>query len=134
VIKQEKSLTKKDFVYSRPDAKLSFSSIQKKSSKSRRITGIAFILSGMIPIDQLLNRIRWDREFGDADFVIGYYDRVTDEIIQIPFSSLITEAGDHFSMQILNDDTIVRSVPLHRVREVYRNGKLIWRRSGLPHA
>ena len=88
----------------------------------------------MIPIDQLLNRIRWDREFGDADFVIGYYDRVTDEIIQIPFSSLITEAGDHFSMQILNDDTIVRSVPLHRVREVYRNGKLIWRRSGLPHA
>lgn len=88
----------------------------------------------MIPIDQLLNRIRWDREFGDADFVIGYYDRVTDEIIQIPFSSLITEAGDHFSMQILNGDTIVRSVPLHRVRKVYRNGELIWRRSGLPPA
>lgn len=131
---QEKSLTKKDFVYSQPDAKLSFIHSKEKSSKNRRITGITFIPSGMIPIDQLLNRIRWDREFGDADFVIGYYDRVTDEIIQIPFSSLITEAGDHFSMQILNGDGIVRSVPLHRVRKVYRNGELIWRRSGLPPA
>jgi len=86
----------------------------------------------MIPIDQLLNRIRWDRKFGDGDFVIGYYDRIADAVIQVAFSSLIPEAGDHFTMRIINGDGIVRSIPLHRVREVYRNGELIWHRPGLP--
>ena len=80
----------------------------------------------MIPIIQLLNRIRWDRTFGDADFIIGYYDRVADDIIRVPFSSLIMEAGNHFAVLIFNEDSILHTVPLHRIREVYRNGELIW--------
>ena len=30
----------------------------------------------MQPIDKLLARIRWDREFGGAVFELGYYDRM----------------------------------------------------------
>jgi uncharacterized protein (UPF0248 family) len=30
----------------------------------------------VIPIQDLLHRIRWDGEFGKAQFVIGYYARV----------------------------------------------------------
>lgn len=45
----------------------------------------------MQPIDKLLARIKWDKEFGDAAFAIGYLDRV---------------------------------------REVFRNGALIWQRPG----
>ena len=30
----------------------------------------------MIPIQELLSRIRWDESFGKGDFEIGYYDRV----------------------------------------------------------
>jgi uncharacterized protein (UPF0248 family) len=29
----------------------------------------------MIPIRELLDRIRWDPEFAKSEFAIGYYDR-----------------------------------------------------------
>ena len=34
----------------------------------------------MIPIHELLNRIRWDPEFAKGDFQLGYYDRAEDRI------------------------------------------------------
>ena len=36
----------------------------------------------MIPIHELMNRIRWDEDFADADIIIGYYDRQEKEIIR----------------------------------------------------
>jgi uncharacterized protein (UPF0248 family) len=82
----------------------------------------------MEPIQDLLNRIRWDPEFGFARFVIGYYDRVSDTIVKIPFEHIEFEPSDHFSFEVVGEDGVVHSIPLHRVREVYRNGKLIWHR------
>ena len=29
----------------------------------------------MIPIHELLNRVRWDPEFAKGNFQLGYYDR-----------------------------------------------------------
>ena len=37
----------------------------------------------MIPIHELLNRIRWDPEFAKGNFQLGYYDRAEDRIILI---------------------------------------------------
>ncbi len=37
----------------------------------------------MIPIQQLLSRIQWDQEFGRGEFVLGYYDRVLEEIVGV---------------------------------------------------
>ena len=51
----------------------------------------------MIPIHELLSRIRWDETFGQADFIIGYYDRVEDRIIRVPLRELYFEADDHFA-------------------------------------
>jgi len=82
----------------------------------------------MEPIRDLLNRIRWDPDFGFAKFVIGYYDRVTGQIVKVPFESLGFEPGDHFSFELTTEDGVVHTIPLHRIREVYRNGELIWRR------
>lgn len=82
----------------------------------------------MIPIHELLNRIRWDRDFGQAVFVIGYYDRVSDEIIRVPLAELYFEPGDHFAFDWVDDAGELHSIPLHRVREVFRDGVLIWRR------
>lgn len=42
----------------------------------------------MIPIQDLLHRIRWDPEFGRDEFIIGYYDRVEHEIILVPFREI----------------------------------------------
>jgi uncharacterized protein (UPF0248 family) len=84
----------------------------------------------MIPIQDLLHRIQWDPEFGKARFVIGYGDRITGEIVKVPFQHVRFASGEHFTFEALEDDGSVHSVPLHRVREVWRDGVLIWHREG----
>ncbi len=82
----------------------------------------------MIPIQDLLHRIQWDTEFAKADFMIGYHDRVEDRIVRIPFSSIQLTRGEHFSFDVIDEEGTPRMVPFHRVREVWRNGELIWAR------
>jgi uncharacterized protein (UPF0248 family) len=82
----------------------------------------------VIPIRQLLDRIRWDPEFGRGEFTIGYYDRVEGRVAQVPLARIHLEPGNHFSFSAVEADGSVHEVPFHRVREVYRNGALIWER------
>ena len=82
----------------------------------------------MIPIHELLNRIRWDPEFGRGEFVIGYYDRVEDAIIRVPLGEILLRPDDHFSFELIDREGEVQSIPLHRIREVHKDGKLIWHR------
>ena len=56
----------------------------------------------MIPIHELLSRIRWDKAFGQADFIIGYYDRVERRIIRVPLRELHFESGEHFSFDLID--------------------------------
>ena len=60
----------------------------------------------MIPIHELLNRIRWDQVYGNADFVIGYYDRVADKVITVPLKELYFVKEDHFDFELLDEDGI----------------------------
>jgi uncharacterized protein (UPF0248 family) len=83
----------------------------------------------MIPIHEVLSRIRWDRQFGEGDFVIGYYDRVEDAVIRVPMRELFFPPDNHFAFDLIDQDGVLHSVPLHRIREVYRNDKLIWHRA-----
>ena len=83
----------------------------------------------MIPIRSLLDRIRWDADFGRGAFTIGYYDRVERRIIQVPLARIHLDPGNHFSFSAVEEDGSVHEVPFHRVREVYRDGTLIWQRS-----
>ena len=82
----------------------------------------------MIPIQDVLHRIQWDPEFGNAQFVIGYSDRVGKRIVTVPFQRIRFASGEHFTFEAIEDDGSVHSVPLHRVREVWRDGVLIWHR------
>ncbi len=84
----------------------------------------------MIPIQDLLHRIQWDAEFAKGSFELGYYDRVQDRIVRVPFRRVVFGKGEHFMFEAVEDDGSVHSVPLHRVREVWRNGERIWRREG----
>lgn len=84
----------------------------------------------MIPIRQLLDRIRWDPQYGAARFTIGYYDRVEDRILRVPLAQIWFEPGDHFAFHLLDAEGALHNVPLHRVREVHRDGELIWHRDG----
>ena len=82
----------------------------------------------MQPIDKVLNRIRWDREFGTAVFEIGYYDRVAAIIVRRLLADLLFEPGNKESFLLMDPEGVYQRIPLHRVREVYRNGELIWQR------
>jgi uncharacterized protein (UPF0248 family) len=82
----------------------------------------------LIPIRELLNRIRWDPEYGQGEFAIGYYDRLEERIIVVPFGEVYFAPDDHFAIQVSNALGQTHTVPLHRVCEVYRNGERIWRR------
>jgi uncharacterized protein (UPF0248 family) len=82
----------------------------------------------MIPIHELLNRIRWDEEYGDAEFIIGYYDRLEERIISVPLKSLYFDSEDHFDFELVDDEGVTHTIPLHRIRQVYRNGNLVWER------
>ena len=83
----------------------------------------------MIPIQDLLHRIQWDPEFGRTEFEIGYFDRVTNNIVHVPFQRVHFEKGEHFAFEAIEEAGSVHTVPLHRVREVRRNGELIWQRA-----
>ena len=82
----------------------------------------------MVPIQELLSRIRWDEAYGNADFVIGYYDRMQDRIVSAPLKELYFEKEDHFDFQLVDDMGETHTIPLHRIRQVFRNGELVWER------
>ncbi|UCE88364.1 MAG: DUF504 domain-containing protein [Pseudomonadota bacterium] len=84
----------------------------------------------MIPIHQLLSRIRWDKTFADAEFALGYYDRVADKVIVVPFAEVTLVPDDKFAFEVMDREGELHSVPYHRVRDVYRNDELIWHRDG----
>lgn len=82
----------------------------------------------MIPIHELLHRIRWDPEFGKGRFEVGYDDHLAGRLVRVPLARLHLEAGEHFAFEAVEDDGSVHMVPFHRVREVWRDGELIWSR------
>jgi uncharacterized protein (UPF0248 family) len=82
----------------------------------------------MQPIHELLNQIRWDPSYQGSRFEIGYYDRIRDEIIRVPLQELNFPSDDHFDFQLLDEEGELHRIPLHRIKDVYRDGELIWHR------
>ena len=68
----------------------------------------------------------------------GYDDRVEGHIVRVPFRRAHFEKGEHFSFQAafqaVEGDSSVHMVPLHRVRELWHDGSLIWHREGAARA
>ena len=82
----------------------------------------------MIPIRELLNRIRWDPEFARGDFRLGYYDRAEDRIIQVPLKEVTFPEDSPQTFQLTDFEGKVHQIPLHRVREVYCDSQRVWHR------
>lgn len=83
----------------------------------------------MVPIHDLLARIRWDPAFGRGRWEIGYLDRVQASLVRVPLDAMRTEESDRFSFEIIDDEGVARSIPYHRIRMVWRNGKVVWART-----
>jgi uncharacterized protein (UPF0248 family) len=80
----------------------------------------------MIPIHELLNRIRWDPEFAKGRFELGYYDRTENRIILVPLKELTFPEESPSTFQLVDPEGQVHRVPFHRVREVYKDAQRIW--------
>ena len=82
----------------------------------------------MIPIHTLLSRIRWDPRFGRGRWEIAYLDRTRVGLVRVPLADIRTEAHIGFVFDVVDEEGVARSIPYHRVRQVFRDGKLEWSR------
>lgn len=87
----------------------------------------------MTPIHALLARIRWDPEFGRGEFTIGYWDRIARTIVRVPLARIDFDPADRTRFMAVEPDGSVHEVSLHRIREVWRDGELIWQRRAGAH-
>ncbi|MBI5398306.1 DUF504 domain-containing protein [Candidatus Woesearchaeota archaeon] len=79
----------------------------------------------MQPIRELLSKIMWDPNENPELYSIFYLDRIKNKLAEVTFEDIIS-ISENF-MLITHDDEQV-DIPLHRVREVRCEGKLIWQR------
>jgi uncharacterized protein (UPF0248 family) len=82
----------------------------------------------MIPIHELLSRIRWDKEFGQGQFEIGYYDRLENMVHRVALQAVTFPEGERHTFEIVDESGQTRRIPFHRVREVVKDSHVIWQR------
>lgn len=78
----------------------------------------------MTYIGDLLNRIRWDKQLKPEEYTLLYFDRIAEKTFEISFTK-IGRIGNF--IVIKRGDTKVH-IPLHRIRQVKKNGKVVWER------
>ena len=82
----------------------------------------------MQPIHELLNRIRWDKAFARGEFELAYVDHQRDALVHVKLEDVFHDPEDHFRIGVIDEDGNVQHIPYHRVRELRKNGELIWQR------
>ena len=85
----------------------------------------------MIPIKDLLNRIKWDKSWNPDEFTIVYLDRILNKGIEIPFNSIKMW---YTSFMEITGPTGDADIPLHRIKMVKKNGEVVWQREKIDIA
>ena len=75
-------------------------------------------------IGDLLNKIRWDKNLKPEEYSIVYFDRIAEKSFEVPFKSIAREGN---FIKVIRPGKEI-NIPLHRIRQVKRNGKVIWER------
>ena len=78
----------------------------------------------MQPIQDLLNKIKWDKRENPNDYLIFYYDRILKKLMQIPYNKIKRIEG---SFMVLDNEE-ESNIPLHRIRKVAKNNAVVWER------
>jgi len=78
----------------------------------------------MIPIKNLINKIKWDKRENPKKYSIFYFDRVFKKLMKIPYTKIKKLEG---SFMVLDNEEET-NVPLHRVKKVMKNNKIFWER------
>ena len=78
----------------------------------------------MIPIQDLLNKIKWDKRENSKQYAIFYFDRIKKTLIKIPYTKIKRIDGSF----IVLDNEEESNIPLHRVKRVMKNVVVVWER------
>jgi len=79
----------------------------------------------MQTIQDLINKIKWDKRENPDDYRLYYFDRVSDREIEISFNDIKEVEGSF--LVIKRDDEEV-NIPLHRIRAVKKKEEIVWKR------
>ncbi len=79
----------------------------------------------MQSIKDFLNKIKWDKNLNPDEYSIFYLDRIRKVLIEIRYND-IKKIDKEFI--ILEKDAEEVNIPLHRIKRVERNKKLVWER------
>jgi hypothetical protein len=82
----------------------------------------------MMPIHELLSRIRWDAEFAHGEFELGYFDRLEKRVILVPFRKISFPEKDPGRFQLIDAAGQLHRVPFPSCARVYKDGQRIWHR------
>ena len=82
----------------------------------------------MLPLHQLLKRIRWDPEFGRGRFRIAYADHLAGGLVAIELSEFHVDPDNPFMFDVIDETGEKHSIPFHRVKQVFKDDVLIWQR------
>lgn len=79
----------------------------------------------MITIKELLNKICYDSREKPEDYVFYYFDRVENKLKELRYDEIKRIEGNFV---VVERDGKEVEIPLHRVREVRKKGKVVWKR------
>ncbi len=79
----------------------------------------------MISIKDFLNKIKWSKEENSADYSIGYWDNVDKKIVFIKFGEIKKIEGNF----LLLDREKETYIPVHRISEVKKEGRVVWKKA-----
>jgi uncharacterized protein (UPF0248 family) len=77
----------------------------------------------MKPIQDVLNQIKWDKKLKPEEYIIEYLD--FGRLTPVRYTS-IKRVEDGF--MIIDKNGEEAHIPLHRIRNVKRDGEIIWQR------
>lgn len=78
----------------------------------------------MILINDLINKIKWDDRENPDEYELEYLD--LNKLVKIAYTDIQKIDGSFMVLRIDGKETYV---PLHRIKIVRKNGKIIWQRT-----
>lgn len=78
----------------------------------------------MQPIQDLLNKIKWDKREDPKQYSLFYFDRILNTLIKVPYTKIKRIEG---TFMILDNEE-ESNIPLHRVKKVVKDNVVVWER------
>ena len=74
---------------------------------------------------EILNKIKWDISAEPEEYFVFFIDRISQKLSKIRYEEIKKIEGNFF---VIEKNSREAEIPIHRIREIRKGDKLIWRR------